>query len=321
MRLFEQCSSWQARPMWHRLAALAASVSVAEALTMRQKSMMRIINGTAVEHASPFRAEFALPTSAGDSDAWLGCGASVISPTFALSSAHCFGGGEDPCSGPGDIALWIGDVEIVDGKVVPAHPDAKAFRVEADLVCNPKFDGKCSHGNDVALLKFRETAPDWVKPVPLNFNGVAVGDVVRPIGYGMTESKSDRKVIGDTSSMLRQASVTVLAQDNVRCGRVYAGGYGCSDEASEGKAENLDMQLCAGSEEEPDEDACAGDSGSPVMDAQGMQVGIVSYGGGPGEKRSGSGRMCGDPEYPGVYAQVSAFKQFISEHVTDLPSA
>lgn len=282
---------------------------------------MRIINGTAVKRSSPFTTEFALPTSAGDSDAWLGCGASVISPTFALSSAHCFGGGQDPCSGPGDVALWIGDVQIVDGKVVPAGAGAQAFRVDAELVCSPAFDGKCSHGNDIALLKLKEPVPEWVKPVELNFNGVSVGDSVSPIGYGMMEETSDRTVIGDTSRMLRQATVTVLAQDDERCKRVYAGGYGCSDETSEGKAENLDMQLCAGSQEEPDEDACAGDSGSPVMDADGKQIGMVSYGGGPGEKRSGPGRMCGDPQYPGVYGSVAAFKSFITEHVTDLPVA
>lgn len=309
------------RPSWAAVAVVAAATTVADGVSMRQKSRMRIINGTAVKHSSPYRTEFALPTSAADSDAWLGCGASVISPTFGLSSAHCFGGGQDACSGPSSIALWIGDVEIVDGKVKPTSKDAQAFRVEADLICNPAFDGKCSHGNDVALLKFKEAVPDWVKPVSLNFNGVSVGDTVSPIGYGMMEEASDRTVIGDTSRKLRQASVTVLAQDSERCGRVYAGGYGCSDEFSEGKAENLDMQLCAGSQEEPDEDACAGDSGSPVMDSQGMQVGLVSYGGGPGEKRSGSGRMCGDPEYPGVYGSVAAFKSFISEHVQDLPVA
>jgi trypsin len=79
------------------------------------------------------------------------------------------------------------------------------------------------------------------------------------------------------------------------------------------------MQICAGAKVEPNRDACAGDSGSPVLDASGVQVGLVSYGGGPGEKLQGPGRMCGDPEYPGVYARVAAFHDFITQNVVDLP--
>jgi secreted trypsin-like serine protease len=301
---------------------LAAILPTASGLSIygKQTNRMRIINGTEVRRQSPYHTEFALPTSASDTDSWLGCGASIISPTFALSSAHCFGGGEDPCSGPSDIALWIGDIHLVDNTVTPMQ-DGQSHRVEAELVCNKKFDGHCSHGNDIALLKLKTPVPDWVKPVKLNLDSKpAIGDTVTPLGFGMREGVKDPTKVADSSPVLRQVDVTVLAQDDVNCKRMWAGGYGCSDEFSEGEAMNLDMQLCGGSTEGVNHDACAGDSGSPVMDSNGHQVGMVSYGGGPGERRSGPGRMCGDPNYPGVYAQVSAFKSFILEHVHDIPS-
>lgn len=47
-------------------------------------------------------------------------------------------------------------------------------------------------------------------------------------------------------------------------------------------------------------DACEGDSGSPLMDANGLQVGIVSWGGG-----------CGVAALPGVYTRVSNYISWI----------
>jgi secreted trypsin-like serine protease len=242
-----------------------------------------------------------------------------------LSSAHCFGGGASPCTGPKRIALWIGDIELDVTSQVVAKDGGRSVRIEADLICNPAFDGKCSHGNDIALLKLHQSVPSWVTPVSLDLTGAAaskVGDIVTPMGFGLTEeAEENTRISRESSEYLRKVSVTVLAQVSEGCKRLYAGGYGCSDSASEAAAQNLDMQVCAGTVSGPDHDACAGDSGSPVVDASGVQVALVSYGGGPGETMTGPGRMCGDPDYPGVYARVSAFSDFIRRHVVDLPAA
>lgn len=296
-------------------------------LQLAAASHVSIVNGSLVTDPIKHFSFFALPTQSAGSDAWLGCGASVISPTFALSSAHCFGGGSTPCRGPKNIALWIGDLELSQAGKVSGKAGSKSFRVEAELICHSSFDGKCSHGHDVALLKLKHAVPSWVKPVRLNLQGTAKdkpSNLATIIGFGLRETPGDIQLITESSPQhMRQAHVSVLAQNSAQCARVYAGGWGCSDTASEGSALNTHQQLCAGSEltATTTHDTCAGDSGSPVMDADNVQVAIVSYGGGPGNKRRGPGRTCGDPNYPGIYARVSAFASYLKSKVPDLPSS
>lgn len=287
------------------------------------KSSSGIINGTAVDNASKKYSFFAMPTSGPNSNEWLGCGASIISPTWGMMAQHCFGGGDAPCSGPSKLALWLGDVHLSAMGELSAQNIGRHARIEAHVTCHPHFDGKCSHGNDIVLLKLQSALPSWVHPVKINLNGAgtdSVGEVTVNIGYGLRESASDVEVISDVAPpTMREANLTIFADDYAACANVYAGGYGCSDSASEAAAANKSQQLCAGATDYPERDTCSGDSGSPMLDSKGVQVGIVSYGGGPGNKMSGPGRICADPDYMGVYTRVSAFKDFIEEHVTDLP--
>lgn len=287
----------------------------------RARASTRIINGSAVEHPLSTYSFFALPTSSAGSDQWLGCGASIISPTFALSSAHCFGGGNNPCTGPQSIAVWVGDITMDASTQITGGE--KSFRTEAELICHSKYDGKCSHGHDLALLKLKTPVPNWVKPVPLDLGSSEAmdGKPVTSIGFGLMEDPFDRTYIGEPSPGLRAVNLSVLKQDSADCVRVFAGGFGCSDDASEAQASNKDQQICAGATDGPERDTCSGDSGSPMVDANGRQVAIVSYGGGPGASTHGAGRECGDPRFPGVYARVSAFADFLREHVPDLPNA
>lgn len=317
-------SSRRCGSLWAKLVACTALCVAVDGLSQAGQghASLGIVNGTVVENPIDHYSFFALLTQGPKSDQWLGCGASIISPTFALSSAHCFGGGKLPCSGPSQLAIWAGELSLhPDGTISPKSKHAKTFRAEVELQCHAKFDGKCSHGHDLALLRLKQALPSWLRPAVVDLHAsqsTRVGQPVSIVGHGLVESVNDRTLIADASTVLRKVTVNVLADSSASCSRVYAGGYGCSDEFSEGAVSNIAQQLCAGAVDQPERDTCAGDSGSPMVNAAGAQVGIVSYGGGPGSKNRGPGRSCGDPNFPGIYARLSGFADYLSAHVPDL---
>lgn len=63
-----------------------------------------------------------------------------------------------------------------------------------------------------------------------------------------------------------------------------------------------DEEICAGNFISGGEDSCSGDSGGPLVQNKTL-VGIVSWGIG-----------CGMPKYPGVYAEVSHYINWMSQY-------
>ncbi|XP_055599042.1 trypsin-1-like [Uranotaenia lowii] len=98
-------------------------------------------------------------------------------------------------------------------------------------------------------------------------------------GWGLTQSPTEAR------SSLRAAYVPTY--NHAKCDEAYASYGGITDQ-----------MLCAGYEM-GGKDACQGDSGGPLV-AEGKLLGVVSWGIG-----------CAQPNYPGVYARVSAVRDWI----------
>jgi hypothetical protein len=286
-----------------------------------------IVNGTVVKVPSEEYSFYAMPSKSKGSDTWLGCGASIISDKHAISSAHCFGGGTMPCQSESvttGISLFMGDMELnPNSHQITQKAGGKYCKVDATVKCLTTWDGKCSHGHDIAFLDLvtplsQTEGCQFVKPVPLHFDTIDPGSKLEILGNGDMEAKDG--TIGKPSRFLRTAQVEVWAQSNAACSNVWKGGYGCSDKASEAPADqprgDLFMQFCAGNQMHVD--TCSGDSGSPVVGTiagKKVQVGLVSYGGGPETTNTNE---CGDPRWPGMYASVPGLKAGICQKWPDL---
>jgi len=85
--------------------------------------------------------------------------------------------------------------------------------------------------------------------------------------------------------------VTVQTVSNTACKTAYGGSI-------------TDQMICAA---KPGKDACQGDSGGPLITAEPggyySLIGVVSW-----------GRGCAEPDYPGVYARVTAVQDFIQDN-------
>lgn len=301
--------------------ALLAYLPAFSAVHLRASS--KIVDGVVVSDPVEKYPFFALVAHGNE---WGGCGASMINATHGVSAAHCFGGGESPCRTP-SIDLWVGHVEL---KGFAIHPvGEKNLKLSADVICHPNWDGKCSHGSDIVLLKFKnppQPLPAWLKnpstglfgvPLELDKDAVQPDDEVISLGFGLTEAFNPHApdvISTETSQVLREVQLSVFSQDDDGCKHVYDHGYGCSDDASMAPAERLTEQFCAGDPTGAGKDTCSGDSGSPVLvkkeNGQLVQVGIVSYGGGPGGE-SGITRECGSRSFAGIYSSIPSFSNFL----------
>lgn len=217
------------------------------------------------------------------------CGATVISDEWILTASHCVDG-----TNPAEIQVLLGEHDYWDsGESSMARMDISEIIMHEDYNSN-------TVDQDFALLKMARKL-DWsanenIRPACLPSAGAGDYDqwMSTVTGWGTTSSG------GSTSNVLLEVDVKVIS--NSECNGAYGG--------------ITNNMLCAADASgNGGSDACQGDSGGPLVacgpdgncgTTAGMNydlIGVVSFGIG-----------CAQADFPGVYARVTAARQWIDDN-------
>mgnify|MGYP001158209084 FL=1 len=218
------------------------------------------------------------------------CGATAIAPDKLLTAAHC----EVDSS-------WTAVLGVVDGETALA--DTSRHVGVLSVQNHPDYDPN-TMDNDITVVTLE--SPDLSQFVSLyqGPNSLA-GRMATATGFGVTTEDGDFPDITQTVDVpviTNQACNSTMR--NVGSVEVYGDIYDLTAETRP-----TELMLCAGYAD-GGKDSCQGDSGGPLYlkDRAGIvQIGVTSWGFG-----------CARPGLPGLYARVSKFTDFITEHA---PSA
>jgi hypothetical protein len=216
------------------------------------------------------------------------CGASLITPTVALTAAHCVS-----VTGRYDIQFHRYNETVDSGEegairrninLVKKHPQSRQSRIVNDNSTNYLYNYVTDY--DYALIF-------WDKPVNLNYPVLYFGE--RELdGYRSTTYGWGATMEGGRQSDILRGVAGLKIWTNENCEEIL------------GDSSVTPRMICAGGEH--NYDACQGDSGGPlVLDVTNILIGIVSWGYG-----------CGREGFPGVYGRVSKAEGFIRANV-ELP--
>ncbi|KAH8279228.1 hypothetical protein KR026_004322 [Drosophila bipectinata] len=215
------------------------------------------------------------------------CGGSIIGEHFLLTAAHCF---EQPYSTE-DYAVRVASSQ---------HGSGGHLLSLRQIITHGGYNTQ-SHDNDVALLilNARLNFTENLQPVPLATDSDSPLNantrlIVSGWGFQAEEQpdEADAEKIG-VSPQLRFVDVDLV--ETPQCRQAYRQVLPITP-----------RMVCAA---RPGQDSCQGDSGGPLVGLQpeggpAKLFGIVSWGLG-----------CANPNYPGVYTRVSAFRNWIYAHM------
>ncbi|KAF0750907.1 serine protease snake-like [Aphis craccivora] len=252
-----------------------------------RKSLLTIVGGTKAEEMEfPHMARFGEKIKNVE---WA-CGGSLISDRYVLSAAHCSEIGKKT---PVKWAL-LGDNDIGSNE---GAADPK-IREIVERILHPNYKPPSMY-NDIGLYRLSTPVKfnQFILPVCLNSEEQLTTKQAIAIGWGRTSSA------GQTSNVLMKVSLDFVEQNE--CNRSYSS----STNPNLKFGINPSNQICAG-QMEGGKDTCQGDSGGPLQivhpefECMYIQVGITSF-----------GKLCGEPNAPGVYTKVSNYVSWIDSIV------